>query len=192
MREMNCSGSFHEKCGPLCQQKISKLEQTGDACTLLNAMCTSVDSPKLGVGHCRLDTGAQPSTWEAFDSHGALNLKDCKHFCVTDIGCTAYSYGRMRRICSTVSPNKPTEIASLPHLSWKRHRAEDEYGPITKTDNTPGLMCYFKACHRIVQSLLDVGRSAALATLLLGVFLILSSLAACFFIITVSTRKGWK
>jgi len=210
------SSTATEPCGLMCKIRAERLLRTSHPCKLVHYMCTSVESTSVGLGRCMLESGDEPTTtWSGKDASGLMTRKDCKHFCGTDIGCTAYAFGEDKtgtqqqedrgtraKTCVTVSPNRPgspgTEVGDADEkstLAWTRHYVEPpgkepEYEPITRTDEDTDFTCFFKATHRVVQRLLDHGRNAAVLSILLGAFLIVAFNCAFFVLMRVSSKPA--
>jgi len=202
-------------CDLVCQQRAKIMRRAKNPCKLLSYMCISVGSSKVGTGACRLTNGIIPTTtWEGIDPLGVMTRRDCKHFCAVDIECTGYSYGSAHpnkilmpwdpptsKKCITISPNKPPiSIAgsqSDSTLQWIRNDSTANesdvgiiYGPITETDGSKGLTCYYKESHRLVTNLVVHARRAATMSIFFGLFLVSTFAATWLYILKVSARRG--
>lgn len=167
-------------CNHLCKGLASTYNELGDhKCSVLDHMCFNVHKEKLGQGLCRdIDPLAAPMSWETIDYTGALTFDVCFDIWREDLGSRMFSYAQ--NYCSIVSDHQPLGTS----FQWENRVPGDQ--PVT---NLSKVECWERKSPLVVYRVITYGRYVGFGSAGAGLFLILTFICSCCFIVNISKKK---
>jgi len=167
-------------CNAMCKGLADKYNELGDhKCYVLDHMCFNVHKELFGQGLCRnVSPNAAPTSWETTDFTGALTDKKCFDIWKEDLGSRLYSYAT--NYCSIVSEHVPLGTA----FQWEKRAPGDQ--PLGSVEDA---QCWERKSPLVVYRVITYGRYIGLGAACGGLFLILTFICSCCFIINISKKK---
>lgn len=190
----NFSSSRVPVCDALCQFRVQSLQRL-NGCTVLPDLCSSFRYSRLGGGGCF--TAAAESGQVVYKSvHSNMSYSACKSFCDQDIGCSTFitldakasEEEQCLSITNTLTANRdPTNWTDITALYFQQK------GDLSKGTGggTWNHKCYKRAEPEVLVEFLAHGLHLAIATAVLGVILLMSTICTCFILYNMSmSRRG--
>jgi len=198
MPRLNCAlpnwTSTTKDARPLCTEDCADLAKSfsemDTPCIVLTYMCTETREKMLDVGLCRkVHPEMSPVSYEVVITGGSeLSKKECSLACAQEVGCRGFTHAKddhsWTTLCSLVMDEAPTNGK----FNWKKRVPSDPIDGWAGED--PVGECFVKSGHKIMETFVEYGQYFTLASIVVGLVLILISMATMSYVGHVCAKYG--